>query len=193
MKQKLYIRSWLLVLLSILAITTQAQTVNISGYSSSGTESGYPLFNVAPGEITVSSTSGQFDYVLIDNNQIAYNNDSYWSSYNINLSSYCDGIAHRLQLKKGSTNYGICYFIVMDESNLKDCLYFSINGDNATVVAALSDIETAIIPETFIKDGISYPVNQIGNNAFYCKTNLSSVTIPNSVTSIGNSAFYGCI
>ena len=35
-------------------------------------------------------------------------------------------------------------------------------------------------------------VTSIGNRAFYRCTGLTSITIPNSVTSIGNSAFYGC-
>ena len=35
-------------------------------------------------------------------------------------------------------------------------------------------------------------VNTIGNNAFYGCTGLTSVTIPNSITSIGDQAFYGC-
>ena len=37
-----------------------------------------------------------------------------------------------------------------------------------------------------------YQVSRIGKKAFLCCRSLSSVEIPNSVTSIGGSAFYGC-
>jgi hypothetical protein len=42
--------------------------------------------------------------------------------------------------------------------------------------------------------GITLPnsVTSIGERAFYGCTGLTSITIPNSVTSIGNYAFYGC-
>ena len=39
---------------------------------------------------------------------------------------------------------------------------------------------------------ISNSVTSIGNHAFYNCSGLTSVTIPNSVTSIGDHAFYGC-
>ena len=48
------------------------------------------------------------------------------------------------------------------------------------------------IPETVIYQGNSYSVTCIGNSAFYrCKT-LKSVSIPNSVRSFEQYAFYGC-
>ncbi len=37
------------------------------------------------------------------------------------------------------------------------------------------------------------PVTSIGDNAFYCCTNLAGVTIPDTVTNIGDGAFQGCL
>lgn len=49
-----------------------------------------------------------------------------------------------------------------------------------------------VIPEKVIKDDIEYDVILISGNAFYNCSGLTSLTIPNSVTSIGYGAFYGC-
>ena len=49
----------------------------------------------------------------------------------------------------------------------------------------------AIIPETVEYKGKQYSVTSIGRDAFSGCSGLTSVTIPNSVTSIGEKAFYG--
>ena len=48
-----------------------------------------------------------------------------------------------------------------------------------------------IIPQSIISDGIEYSVIGI-DGAFYGCSGLTSVTIPESVTSIGSRAFAGC-
>lgn len=48
------------------------------------------------------------------------------------------------------------------------------------------------IPESVTYNDVSYTVTSIRNMAFYYRQELTSITIPNSVTSIGDYAFYGC-
>lgn len=47
------------------------------------------------------------------------------------------------------------------------------------------------IPNTVQNNGVTYTVTSIGDSAFDT-SNITSITIPNSVTSIGNFAFYNC-
>lgn len=49
-----------------------------------------------------------------------------------------------------------------------------------------------VIPENVIKDGITYKVTGIGNNAFSGNSLARSVSIPSTVTSIGVDAFKDC-
>ncbi len=76
-----------------------------------------------------------------------------------------------------------------------DGIYYNIDGTNATVTYTNFNYNSysgdVVIPETVTYDGKIYNVTSIGNDAFCDCSGLSSITIPNSVISIGSSAFRG--
>ncbi|MCR5131140.1 MAG: leucine-rich repeat protein [Prevotella sp.] len=49
-----------------------------------------------------------------------------------------------------------------------------------------------VVPETVTYNGVVYTVTGIGNNAFSYLQKMTSLTIPNTVTTIGARAFYEC-
>ena len=71
---------------------------------------------------------------------------------------------------------------------------YEINSDGRTVTLtkARDGIEVANIPSIVTINGKSYTVTKIGDKAFQWYTELVSVTIPNTVTSIGEAAFLDC-
>ena len=80
-----------------------------------------------------------------------------------------------------------------------DGIYYNINGSEATVTFGGSDYfdydyydeysGDVIIPSTVTYNSITYPVTAIGEYAFALCFHLTNVTIPNSVTTIGKTAF----
>ena len=82
-----------------------------------------------------------------------------------------------------------------------DDLYYNLDATTKTAQVTSqnngypywsTNITTADIPASVTYNSVPYSVTSIGNDAFWRCTGLTSVTIPNSVTSIGSSAFYDC-
>ncbi len=78
-----------------------------------------------------------------------------------------------------------------------DGIYYDVSGTNATVTYGdyhyyNSYSGSVAIPPTVTYEGTTYDVTGIGQYAFYKCSSLNSVFIPESVTSIGVSAFGGC-
>ena len=78
---------------------------------------------------------------------------------------------------------GLKYTVIEGTNNV------SVEKGSTAPTGALTIPETVTYPET---DGTKYTVTSIGNCAFLDCRGLTAVTIPNSVTSIGGSAFSYC-
>lgn len=84
--------------------------------------------------------------------------------------------------------------IIVDASETP--LKFNILTDSTVEVTYLMyknyEDESIIIPEKVRIDGVVYTVTRIGEFAFNDCYELTNITIPSSVTSIGGAAFYHC-
>jgi hypothetical protein len=85
---------------------------------------------------------------------------------------------------------GVWNGLIMGAARTVDADYtYSLSGGDATITGYIGIGGELIIPSTL--DG--FPVVAIGYGAFSGSTTITSVTIPNSVTSMeGGNAFYGC-
>ena len=77
-----------------------------------------------------------------------------------------------------------------------DGIYYYLDGNEATVTYRDNDFNSysssVVIPKTVSYNNKTYKVTGIYKTAFYDCTYLTDVTIPESVTSIGELAFSGC-
>ena len=71
-------------------------------------------------------------------------------------------------------------------------LLYKINENGVSVYSTNKDSVEIVIPAQIKFTNYLYKVTSIENYAFQCCFSLASITIPNSVTSIGNYAFGGC-
>ena len=71
--------------------------------------------------------------------------------------------------------------------------YIIYTGQNYAVLTGNNYTQKEIvIPASITWEGKKYPVTELEGRCFYDCSNLTSVTIPSSVTSLGWSCFSGC-
>lgn len=88
-------------------------------------------------------------------------------------------------------NVTVVYAVVLEGD--PNQFTFEIKKGNAVITAhSNKDVETLVIPSSYVKDGIEYAVTEIGSNVFANYKNLVTVYLPATLEKIMDSAFSGC-
>ena len=97
--------------------------------------------------------------------------------------------ANTFRVRKGTVSSGVVYIPVYHLNTASD-EYLRVTGigNSSDSLSNSAFYSTSGITSVIIPEGIT----SIGNGAFYYCTNITSVTIPDSVTSISSYAFYNC-
>ena len=82
--------------------------------------------------------------------------------------------------------------IIVKDSSDNDKYAYESSTKTLTKYLGSTSNDIIDIKKDFQDSNLNYEVEIIGENAFYEKTNISSVKIPDTVTQIKRGAFYGC-
>ena len=82
--------------------------------------------------------------------------------------------------------------MMAEEFKIGKLTFEIISSTEVSLKSADQDITKAFLGETIDYQGKTYTLTSICSEAFEGCTSLTSVTIPNSVTEIGEGAFYWC-
>ena len=96
------------------------------------------------------------------------------------------------------SSFGTIKALTDDGSNdaiLIDGIYYVFDDENGTATIVSGEVAysgAVTIPASVTNDGKTYTVVAIGEGVFQNATGLTAISIPSSVTSIGDNAFNGC-
>jgi hypothetical protein len=165
----------------------------------------------------VPTTPTGFSYNSVTN-VLSWNDSTGATSYTISYGT-TDGSNYNLgPISISSTSYtltelqlGTYYFVIKSNNSagssvnsdqisviinyISNNLIYKLTNTNSVTVSAYNKSVISgniIIPSTIINNGTTYNVTSIEANGFSGSTGLTSITIPNSIVNIYDSAFSGC-
>ena len=105
-----------------------------------------------------------------------------------------------MKYKNVFTSIVILFSIASNATTVRiDNIYYDLNGDKANVTGRYlpSDFNDpsfhdVVIPSKVVYEGTTYTVEGIAEKAFKEDFYIFSIELPNTLTSIGDEAFYGC-
>ena len=127
--------------------------------------------------------------INIPNSVVNIGWDAFYSCRNLKTVFNCSG----LEISKGSSSNGYVGFyaekVIKADGQVGNFFFATTDGVHTLVgYIGNEDDQELVLPNSY--KGENY---KIGNRVFENCTNLTSITIPDSVTSIGECAFRGCI
>ena len=142
-------------------------------------------------ETTALQSCTSLTAIYVPNESVdAYKQATNWSTYKDIIFGFTDADAEG-------------YYLTFEYSDEVESASVMSSGETltASVIDCSTDssvVTSAIIPEVVLHDGKYYKVVEIaggeytGGSAFHACANLTSITIPNTITTIGKYAFSGC-
>ena len=124
--------------------------------------------------------------IVIPNSVTSIGNNAFYGCENLKTVYNCSNLG----ITKSSNDYGyVARYAdnVINNASIVDDFIFSTTDGVYTIIKYLGNDTEITLPEDY--NGENYAV---GESVFKNKTNITKITIPNSVTSIGNYAFNGC-
>lgn len=184
----------LIALLSGIAPALAAVTLEGEGVTVEGSYRGKQLYQILPGvtSVKIITAPDTCNQITVDNKRIVYKAQVYWDEYDfpVNRSEWTDGEPHRLAVLSGTILIGECYFSITEYE--ESTLLYDYEGDNAVLSGYAGAFGGSIsIPSSVRHDGHDYTVRGIATEAFAGVRLMRRLTIPESIDSIGPSAFYG--
>jgi hypothetical protein len=209
-KQKLFPRAFLLLTL-ILTCVLQSRAETTETISSTTADWGYENGAVVSGA-TIGDFTLTFSKGTGNNAPAYYTSDSTLRFYDGNTvtvtssnSDYTPTKFGDYELTNGSFTFTftkklktvkITYTVTpggdVVSNVLIDNIYYDIDGSVATVVGCSDSATTLNIPNKITYNSQTYSVTKIGDEAFDSCTGLTSITIGNSVKTIGTASFLAC-